>query len=107
MIVASSVPKIPAAPPPLLHFDKVLHLVEYGVFAWLWGDVVRGSSRMALRRHALAIVIFGGLLWGALDEAYQGIVGRSRDPNDFLADAIAIIAVQAVQEKRARAKKAV
>lgn len=107
MIAASSIPKIPAAPPPFLYQDKVLHLIEYGVFSWLWGDVLRGSKRGALRRRAAAIVVGGGLLFAALDEVYQGFVGRSRDVNDFLADAFAILAVQTFQEWRERRSKAV
>ncbi|MFH1680912.1 MAG: VanZ family protein [Candidatus Eisenbacteria bacterium] len=106
MIAASSVPKIPTAPPPLLHHDKILHLIEYGVFAWLWGEVFRGSRREGLRRRAFAIVVLGGLVWAALDEVYQGTVGRSRDPMDFLADAVAIVAVQTFQEWRKRRAKA-
>jgi len=106
MIAASSIPRLPTAPPPLLHTDKVLHLIEYGVFSWLWGSVLRGSGREFIRRRAWAIVILGGIAWGALDEVYQGTVGRSRDPLDLLADAIAIVVVQAVQQRRARASKA-
>ncbi len=106
MIAASSIPKIPTAPPPFLHYDKVLHLVEYGVFAWLWGDALRERGGF-LERHVWMIIVAGGILWGTLDEIYQGSVGRSRDPYDLLADTVAIVAVQLIQRRRARASKAV
>ena len=107
MIAGSSIPRLPAAPPPLLHYDKVLHLIEYGVFAWLWGDVVRGAARARLRRYAFAIVVCGGFLWGALDEVYQGTRGRSRDIHDWMADAVAIVAAQSIQERRRSKRRTV
>ena len=101
MIIASSIPTLPRAAPPLWHYDKVLHLIEYGVFAWLWGDVLRRSSRAGLAHHAGIVVVIGGLIWAALDETYQGWIGRSCDVYDFLADAVAILAVQWIQQRRA------
>lgn len=105
IIGVSSIPRLPEQAPPLFHYDKVFHLIEYGVLAWLWGDVLRGGARRGLCRHPWAIVIAGGLLFGVFDEMYQGTVGRSRDPNDWLADSVGVVIAQAVQEYRAKKKR--
>ncbi|MFH1277424.1 MAG: VanZ family protein [Candidatus Eisenbacteria bacterium] len=105
IIGVSSIPRLPEQAPPLFHYDKIFHLIEYGILAWLWGDVLRRSARPGLRRWAWAIVIAGGLLYGAIDEFYQGTVGRSRDRNDWLADGAGVAIAQVIQETRARKKR--
>ena len=104
MIAASSIPSVPHRAAPLLHYDKILHAVEYGLFAWLWWGVLRDSKRPALRRRAWFWVAVVGLLWAAGDEMVQGTIGRSRDPFDFLADAIGIAAALWIRERRSRGR---
>ncbi len=104
MIAASSIPGMPRRAQPLLHYDKILHAVEYGVFAWLWWGVLRGSARPFLREKAWVWVLTVGLAWGVVDEVYQGTVGRSRDPKDFLADGAGIVAALWIRERRSSRK---
>jgi VanZ family protein len=65
--------------------DKLVHALEYGVFAAL---VLRGSSRGAHvgRREILGAVVVAALL-GAIDENYQRLIPQ-REPSlaDWVAD---------------------
>lgn len=105
MIIASSIPRLPRETAPFLHYDKVLHLIEYGVFAWLWWNTLRSSRRSRIRRFAAALLIVGGFLWAGMDEIYQGWRGRSCDKYDFLTDVVAIAAVTFVGQRRINRKR--
>lgn len=105
MVVGSSIPSLPRHMAPLFHYDKVMHFMEYAVFSWLWGGALRAVFPRLLPGRLWLIIIAAGLAWAALDEQYQGIVGRSKDFFDWVADAVGICAAQAVQEYRARRKR--
>lgn len=106
MFAASSIRVMPREAVPLLTYDKLLHIVEYGVFAWLWGDVLRMSGVEAVRRYAALILVLCGALWGGLDELYQGTRGRSRDINDLYADVVGVCAAQLIQQRAVSRRKA-
>lgn len=94
MIIGSSIPSS-SRTVPLFAYDKIFHLIEYAIFSILWG----GYLRLALgvrgwRAVLLAILI--GTVCGALDELYQGQVGRSTDPKDWMADTAGAILGQAL-----------
>lgn len=105
IIAVSSIPSLPRQIPPLFHYDKIFHLIEYGVFAWLWGEALRRSAPGFVRRHAWAIVLAGGFLFAAGDELYQGTVGRSCDPGDWLADAVGITLAEVVRTRRGKKRE--
>jgi len=88
MIAASSIRRIPREAVPLLHYDKLLHLAEYGLFAWLWGRVLLAFRPGASRAVLWVAVTLAGLAWGGFDEWYQGFFGRSQDVNDWIADGV-------------------
>ena len=88
MIAASSIRRPPREAVPLLHYDKLLHLAEYGVFAWLWGMTLLAIRPGARRRTLWIALVLAGFTWGAFDEWYQGFFGRSQDVNDWLADGL-------------------
>jgi hypothetical protein len=69
----------------LLSFDKVLHLVAFAGFGWLW---LRAAPRAALT------ILLSGLLFAVGTEVYQHLmpIGRFFDPLDALADALGLIA---------------
>lgn len=94
MIVASSLPSS-SRTVPLFAYDKIFHLIEYAIFSILWGGYLRSAHGMrGWKPVVLAIVI--GSVYGALDELYQGQVGRSTDPNDWLADTVGAVVGQAM-----------
>ena len=102
MIVGSSIPSIPKEVAPLFHYDKILHFIEYAGFSWLWGSVVRARFPGLLPGRTWLIIVLTGMIWAALDEQYQGTIGRSKDLLDWVADSIGIYVAQAIQEHRAR-----
>ena len=73
-------------PGDLAYSDKVAHFVEYailgGLLARAWGRTLAAGGRT--RRIALALVL--GATVGALDELFQGTVGRNRSLFDWSAD---------------------
>lgn len=77
----------------IYHLDKIVHMLEYGVFGWLLTRALAKtrdfSSPAAL---ALAALALGGL-YGASDEWHQSFVPL-RDPSvyDWLADAAGVSA---------------
>jgi VanZ family protein len=74
---------------PFVHYDKVFHFVEYGVFALLWYRALRVSwpARRAWGLGLIALLLI--LLFAAFDEISQSkTLTRLSDPYDFAADAI-------------------
>ncbi len=102
MIAGSSIQSVPREVAPLFAYDKILHIIEYAGFSLLWGSVVRTRFPNLLRGRQWLMILLVGLLWGGLDEWYQGLIGRSRDLFDWIADGIGVCAAQAIQEYRFR-----
>jgi VanZ family protein len=79
---------IPTLSPPgdLAYSDKVAHFVEYailgGLLARAWGRTLEGGGKT--RRIVLALAL--GATVGALDELFQGTVGRNCSIVDWGAD---------------------
>ncbi len=72
-------------------FDKVIHFVEYAIFAVLF---YRGLSYdgMRIRYLVLIIVVLTGTGVGALDEMYQSYIpGRDSSVLDLAADSAGIV----------------
>lgn len=67
-----------------LSFDKVLHLVAFAGFGWLW---------LRAYPHAVWTILLGGLLFAVGTEVYQHLmpIGRFFDPVDALADALGLL----------------
>lgn len=84
ILVGTSVPKVPG--PDVAGFDKVSHLVAYGVLGLLLMRALRGGNGTSDLRAAVPTLAAGGI-FGALDELHQSwIPGRSTDILDFAAD---------------------
>ena len=70
--------------------DKLIHFIEYTIFAFLWGLALRHAQTPG--SSALLIFLISGLLFAVSDEIHQSFVpGRDADVRDFLADAGGII----------------
>lgn len=80
----SSLSVSPEQLPPFFMFDKVLHLVEYGILGFLLYRALREESWTG-KPILLAFVI--GMAYGITDEFHQYFVPtRESDPFDLLAD---------------------
>ena len=75
-----------------LHFDKVVHLGIFAVFAFLW--------RRAFSRRAVVVIVVAGLFLAVITELGQAtsIVGRDADVWDAVADAIGVVVGAAFAE---------
>lgn len=78
------------------HVDKVVHVVFFLVFGWLWGKVTR--------KHLLILLI--AVLYGFGLEFYQRsfVAGRSFDVWDGLADSIGALVAYAQYRLSSRSR---
>jgi VanZ family protein len=86
----SSIPRL-APPSGIENADKLAHFLEYFGLGVLLARGWMGSSRTGstLRSWVLAVVV--GAIIAALDETYQGTVGRQRSVADWGADTVGLI----------------
>ena len=94
ILYLSSIPalKTPVQLPPGV--DKLAHLLEYALFAWI---VFRSFHDLLGHYSTRLVVIIGAvfiLIFAALDELFQGTIpGRHQDPTDLVFDFIGGIIV--------------
>ncbi|MEA1997573.1 MAG: VanZ family protein [Gemmatimonadota bacterium] len=68
-------------------FDKVVHMIEFGILGILLAKAVYGQKKGD--RHLYWLCILAAALYGGLDELHQYFVpGRSNEWSDFAADAL-------------------
>jgi len=82
----------PPGIPPIAHFDKLVHFMEYGMLGLLLGRAM-GLTGLRKRYWAVFVVslVFGACI-GAADEHYQGTVaGREKSLADFLVDVAGLL----------------
>lgn len=86
----SSIPHL-APPTDVSNADKAAHFLEYFVLGMLlargWMGTAGGGGG---RAWILAVVV--GMTVAALDEFYQGTVGRDRSLGDWTADTLGLMA---------------
>jgi VanZ family protein len=84
--------------------DKILHLIEYFIFGYLFMRMFITSPGKLWSRYSGVITLFIGILFAAGDELYQSIIpGRCSSVYDFLFDVSGvIIAVRAYHHVRYR-----
>ena len=82
MFIAAIIPN-PPGPSLFGQFDKVEHIVEYLLFAWL----IARAIRVTRGRHGTRTAWVGAAGYGALMEVVQlAVPWRSADLIDFLSD---------------------
>lgn len=87
MITLSSVPGL--SPPPGLPTtsDKVVHFIEYAIWAFLFLSMLKQENRIDNVWNSFRTTLLLGVIFGLLDEIHQGFIpGRERDMLDLLAD---------------------
>lgn len=85
LLVATHLPKRVAGL-PTNQADKLVHFVAYAVLAWLLAMAWQASVGRLNARH-LKFVWLVVVLYGAVDEMTQPLVGRTASLADWLADA--------------------
>jgi len=88
----------------LFNVDKVLHLIEYVIFGYLFMRMFMTSQGKVRGRYSAVFTLFTGILFAAGDEWHQSFVlGRCSSVYDFLFDVSGvIIAVMAYRYVRYR-----
>lgn len=71
----------------IVSLDKVVHFGLFFVLAWLW-------TRSSVWKGTAAAALFGGTVYAAFTEIYQGWLPweRTPDPLDFLANVVGLLA---------------
>jgi len=68
-------------------FDKILHIIEYFILAFLMINVLKKPTNLSI----LGIIIFG-IVYGGFNEIWQGVVaGRHPSIYDAIANGIGMI----------------
>ena len=68
-------------------FDKILHIIEYFILAFLMINVLKKPTNLSI----LGIIIFG-IVYGGFNEIWQGVVaGRYPSIYDAIANGIGMI----------------
>ena len=90
IIAILAVSTIPGGAIPKLDvwsFDKILHIIEYFILAFLMINVLKNPTNISI----LSIIIFG-IAYGGFNEMWQGIVaGRYASIYDAIANGIGMI----------------
>ncbi len=74
----------------LFSYDKVIHCVEYGIFAFLWWFGLQNFIRDKVLLNR--VVFIWGIVYGVSDEIHQSFVpGRVCSIFDIIADIIGIL----------------
>ena len=76
----------------ILGYDKVAHVFEYGIFAFLWWNALYYYNKSNL--YLNKIVLICGSIYAAIDEIHQGFTpGRDASIYDWMADITGLIIV--------------
>lgn len=75
-----------------ISWDKIAHLIEFGILGYLTARVAYFSGKLPLHRHWIWISVIFGVLYAASDEWHQlHVQGRFASPYDVIADSIGVI----------------
>lgn len=87
MIAVSSIEDLRIVPLKMSNADKVMHVLEYAVWAVLFLLMMKQEKRLQNLSRTYAGLFFFGATLALLDEIHQGFIkGRECDLVDFIAD---------------------
>lgn len=74
--------------PPIASFDKIIHIVLFGVQSWLWCHVIKYRAAKSSRSIIVLLVILLSTAYGIGMEYYQHyfVENRSFELGDIIAD---------------------
>ena len=87
LIFLLSAQSAPPFHPRVLHLDKLLHLLEYGILGFLIARACKHSTSSVLRLNFRIFAVLIAFAYGISDELHQYFVpGRKLEALDMLAD---------------------
>ena len=85
--------------------DKLVHVVEYGIFGILLYRALRWGAGPRWASHAWWIAIIGAMAYGVTDEIHQSFVPpREADALDVVADTVGAMALTTIWRKATESK---
>lgn len=95
ILIVSSIPQFTGVTPELKNYDKVIHIIEYGIFGFLLTRALYFQDRNIIRKFAVILSILIGGAFAGLDEIHQRYIpGRFDSLGDFAADLSGILLAQ-------------
>ncbi|MBA7564097.1 hypothetical protein ES708_05759 [subsurface metagenome] len=93
----SSIPGSELPELPFWSFDKLIHMIEFGLLGIL---VYRAFRYPKPRQHPYLLTLLITIPYAALDEIHQIFVpGRFSDPFDFVMDTVGIIVFSGISAR--------
>ncbi|PKK84737.1 MAG: hypothetical protein CVT49_00870 [candidate division Zixibacteria bacterium HGW-Zixibacteria-1] len=110
IIIISSIHGLGLPPVKIIALDKLIHFIEYAIFAVLIFRSFSNLSPNLQGRFTVFLSMFFITLFAVFDEIYQSYIpGRHSDPFDFLFDVLGasfIIIYLFLRKKRVAGKSA-
>jgi VanZ family protein len=78
---------------PIPHFDKLVHFLLFGVFAYLWDLYLRKRESFIKERKRALLILFIIFMYGLLLEYLQLFIGRKFDVIDLISDMSGILLI--------------
>ncbi len=95
ILTVSSIPQFAEVTPGWKNFDKVIHIIEYGIFGFLLTRALYFQDKNSIRKFAVILSILIGGAFAGLDEIHQRYIpGRFESLGDFAADLSGILLAQ-------------
>jgi VanZ family protein len=79
---------------PIPHFDKLVHFILFGAFAYLWNSYLSQLKIFAGSARRFGVILFAILIYGLLLEFLQLYTGRNFDWYDILADSVGVLFIK-------------
>lgn len=103
--IVSSISRLPTPDLGLTFADKLIHVIEYGLFCYFGLRAMRNPPLELSLRLAYPLATAVTVVYAALDEYHQSFVpGRNADVIDLLADSfgalVALLLYHIVKERR-------
>ena len=99
--------EIPPPPfePPAISWDKLGHVLAFGLMQFVWWRAVRFElPRLTLRAQCLLAALIASVLGGVLELYQSALPHRSADVFDLLADVIGAAVAAAIVVHRVQAR---
>jgi len=83
ILVVSTIPGSSIKIPSIWSFDKLLHIIEYIILAFLAINALESLST-----KTVVIIVIIGTLYGGFNEVWQGAVGRNSSIYDAITNGV-------------------
>lgn len=92
IFILSAQPQEKLPPLPLLHIDKIVHIIEYAIYGFLLMLAYTSAKSRLIFKWSASLSIFTGILYAASDEIHQlCVAGRHSSLIDWIADSVGVL----------------